>query len=119
MSDYHIGDIVDITIKGARVTEWDKANDNLTVEYETELGHYESGFAVDSEKFTVTHVASAGWPPQVGDLWRCSKGNLWFVREDGGEPTMTPTGYWEEEESPQHLARTAGPLTLVHREEAS
>lgn len=115
MRAYAVGDVVDITIKGARVTEWDEANDNLTVEYETNLGHYESGFAVDSGSFFVTRVMPAEWPPQPGDLWCNRKGVPWFAVATATGVRLTSKGGVES--LPDDVLRERGPLALVHREE--
>lgn len=72
MTDFKPGDIVDITIKGARIAQAEARNGKtvLIVEPYGEQGTSFT-FALSNERFSVTPRATpAEWPPQAGDVWR-------------------------------------------------
>jgi hypothetical protein len=122
--NYRSGDLVDITIKGARVRDAVQRNGGLDLTYTYDA----SGSAVgtgsvwaDAPSVTVESVAPSQWPPQAGDLWRDKHGVLWFA-------SWTE---WSERELRMHSASGGrwsvghegqladnGPWTLVFREEA-
>lgn len=120
------GDIVDITIKGARVKEicyhGDDNGPDLRFTYKTKFGEAHDAVWVDAPGVTVEHVAPAEWPPQPGDLWRDRHGGLWFAADvrdieetDVAEIVMVWT-YENYRVTPDVLARRER-LTLVHREQ--
>src|SRR5690606_14221389 len=84
------GDIVDITIEGARVRAI-RGEDIVDPSYETE-GCVASVALTESvtvevaltESVTIERVAPAEWPPRPGDLWRDRDGLPWFAVEHPG-----------------------------------
>ncbi|MGW6498567.1 hypothetical protein [Nonomuraea angiospora] len=117
MRDPQTGDIVDITIKGARVKR--EGSPGFTIFDIDGHGHnltlMTALSAVSVE--VVEPAAPAEWPPRLGDLWRDRDQELWFAVSVGaniefvsglaGELGTTP---------PAELNRACGPLTLVRRE---
>lgn len=117
MADFQVGEIVDITIKGARFVS--------TYEHFT---RWQDGdgvvFSVTGQAL-ITRVAPADWPPQLGDLWRDREGDLWFgfpgFERDGGPYVNLRSSRdksldgWGAEVAHYVIAKF-GPLTLVHRE---
>jgi len=81
------GDIVDITIEGARVR------------------------AIRGED-TVERVAPAEWPPRPGDVWLDAGGRAWTALRGRMFPVTSTRG-----ESADAALAIYGPLTLVHRED--
>lgn len=68
MPKYQPGEIVDISIKSARVFSDD--GHDLHISYETTTGH--TGIVrlpSDGYGISVNLVAHGDWPPQPGDLW--------------------------------------------------
>jgi hypothetical protein len=121
MAEYGIGEIVDITITGARVKAvLTGINTPVTLVIDGEvLGKDVVDFEVDTdaERVTITRLAPAEWPPQIGDLWRGKR--LWFTRADGyGNPIFISGGN-DPSRDVDSINQDEGPLTLVHREEAS
>jgi hypothetical protein len=69
----------------------------------------------------------AEWPPQPGDLWRDSyprgghlprPAELWFATSDTDKGVQF-VGLTGHKDDPDRVRHAYGPLTLVHREEAS
>lgn len=121
MSSFKPGEIVDITIKGARV-EWANSTDmNVWAVDEVDpdtgvnLGE-QITISHAAENVTIERVAPAEWPPRPGDLWRDGEGDVWFAVEDrDGDVHFRATGdtYAPTDWAAKHYA----PLTLVHRED--
>jgi hypothetical protein len=112
MTDYGSGDLVDITVTGARVDKEDARWLNVL------LGAYRLKVPLDAEGVTVVRTVPADWPPQVGDLWRGGFGVLLFTIEDRhGNPLMDCVDGGRH--GPDYVLGRYSPLTLVHREEAS
>lgn len=134
-SDFRDGEIVDITIKGARVvnsygtgigTPDGRRMDTGTVLVVKVDGpsRDDRSVAVNmaSPGVTVERAAPAEWPPRAGDLWRRDDlGDVWFAVFDNygrqlmmipANPTKGLTAYEPGE------VLVGGPLTLVHREES-
>jgi len=122
---FHVGEIVDVTIRGARVMAPLHTDDGLTLAYEeVRPGNFATFGLRHPQAGTVTieRVAPAEWPPQAGDLWRDKHNELWFIHRNPS--VMDP--------SPVLMGRTTGgarwtndvvgliddnaPMTLVHRE---
>lgn len=132
MSDFQPGEVVDITIKGARVLNHD-THGVLVFRYASD-GEQSSARLIypDAEGVTVERVAPAEWPPQPGDLWRGPKLDdpygpdpiIWFARRDrnidGGDdklelvPADGDLSYVSTD--PESVRRDFGPLALVRRE---
>lgn len=107
---YQHGEIVDITIRGARVVRYD--DDTVTIRY----GRVPVVYGVQlGDDVTVERVAPAEWPPRPGDLWRDRDGALWFVAgtDRRGMRMYATSG---DSADPDHVNRRYGPITLVHRE---
>lgn len=119
MIEFKPGDIVDITIKGARVRaiRGEDIVDHLS--YETE-GFVASVALTESvtvevaltEPVTVERVAPAEWPPRPGDVWLDAEGRAWTALRGRMVPVTSTCG-----ESADAALATYGPLTLVHRED--
>lgn len=118
MSDYQPGDIVDITIKGARVSRFDATDDLLTIGY----GDHNFATTLDIRPTVavVERVAPPKWPPRPGDLWRDGHGILWFASavppDDELRMHSASGGRW----SIGHVGQLDdnAPWTLVHRQGA-
>lgn len=120
---FHPGELVDITIRRARVVR--VSGSLLTAAYETPVDQAELpltvqvGVSMDADAVTVERVAPAEWPPRPGDLWRDSGGRRWFFRRAfNGEPL---TGYtsgagWTDDVSAL-LADGNAPWTLLYRDD--
>jgi hypothetical protein len=135
MSEFKPGEIVDITIKGARVGH--ESTDGF-------LGVFVNGvpLTVDLvDAVTVERVAPAEWPPRPGDLWKDRDGFLHFAAsyspdyddaEDSrgidaegcrvvllsqhSDESCTPG---HDMHRPENVNQRSGPLTLVHREDGT
>jgi len=113
------GDIVDITIKGARLRAI-RREDIDDPSYETE-GCVASVALTESvtievaltESVTVEWVAPAEWPPRPGDVWLDAEGRAWTALRGRMVPVTSTRG-----ESADAALATYGPLRLVHREDA-
>lgn len=123
MSGFQPGEVVDVTIKGARVTDWHPQIDELTVEYDGDANSETTTFELSSDQVTVERVAPAEWPPRPGDLWHDRNRCPWFAADihDPAEtdeenivlvPVFELAGF-----APDPVIQKYGPLTLVHREE--
>lgn len=103
------GELVDITIRGARVA--DTAIGMLAVTYRGGEVRVE---LVTSSAVTVTRVAPAEWPPLVGDLWRDRDGVVWFATDRYDHPWMVNA--LGNTDSAGSMLADRGPMRLVHRE---
>jgi hypothetical protein len=126
MTDFKRGDLVDITIKGARVGI--KGVDSDPRRLYVDLGPWDDGvnkggewgmtFPTTVEGVTVKRVAPAEWPPRPGDLWRDKHNALWFARvahPEGGLRMVTADGLrWSDGHEGQLVDN--GPWALVYRE---
>ena len=111
------GEIVDITIKGARVEEPTDDQGNLEFTYSGDEGlvSFEGVVVPLADAVTVKRVAPPEWPPQIDDLWRDRLGILWFGTRDGSN-TVALSNSNGTAHVPEYLTEAYGPLTLVHRE---
>lgn len=75
---YEVGELVNVTIRGAQVTAADKRD--VVVQYGTELGVHEMAVAIDSPDVTVRRAVPADGVPQQGDIWVDQFGAKYFVR---------------------------------------
>jgi hypothetical protein len=125
MNDFQPGEVVNVTIKGARVNAWHPELGELTVEHDADVNSDMTTF--EAEKVDVERVASPEWPPLYGDLWRDRDGDLWLARTPlGGDRTVglvcsRPAGNKSSlvggPLSPHQVLKMHGPMVLVHREE--
>jgi len=119
--EFRPGELVNITIRGARVMRREHANDDPAFFVvippncadRTEIPLPRNGI-------TVERVAPPEWPPFAGDLWRDAVGNLWFASMVGARHLEMCPAYRDHEGAldPQQLLRQGAPLALVHREPA-
>lgn len=124
MSDFQVGEVVDVTIKGVRV---DAVHTDGTPDI---IAEDSAGLATVwalPPQAAVERVAPAEWPPQPGDLWRDQDGDLWYgllVDDDDTEdesyivlrPGRTSKHPSYVNSDNDGVRRTYGPLTLVRRE---
>jgi len=116
MQDFKRGDKVRITID-AEVAH--TSGDLLSYTYPLREGVDFKSVGLSSTVVTVELIASAEWPPQVGDLWRDREGDLWLATRSYDDVRMVcSNGGGETTCRPGELGMY-GPLTLVYREEAS
>lgn len=116
MSEFQPGEIVNITIKGARIEEPTDEVGNLEYTYPAGLSRFEGVVVPLAESVTVERVAPAGWPPQPGDLWKDRDGTLWFAVEDKGHQQVGLMCDSSQVWNPNEVGANWSPLTLVHRE---
>jgi len=124
MSNYQPGEIVDITIRGARILPPSYPGAPLRVAYHEVSPGVQSTITIpyaDSDAVTVERVTPAQWPPRPGDLWRDSAGRVWFGAgyEDLGDMRVllvSQDQYSLGSDLPDHINQEHGPMTLVHRE---
>ena len=90
MSEFKPGDIVDITIEGARVRaiRGEDTVDHLS--YETQGGFVAS--VALTESVTVERVAPAEWPPRPGDVWLDAEGRAWTALRGRMFPVTSTRG---------------------------
>lgn len=112
MSEFTPGDIVDITIKGARVHAWRPEVSELTVESKADANSDLTTYDYASAQVEVERVAPAEWPPRPGDVWLDAEGRAWTALRGRMFPVTSTHG-----ESADAALATYGPLTLVHRED--
>lgn len=114
MSEFKPGDIVDITIKGARVRAWRPEVSELTVESKADANSDLTTYDYASAQVEVERVAPAEWPPHPGDLWRTKRQPYFAVDHGDGQVAMVNLG--GEVFLPEFIL-AHGSLTLVHRED--
>jgi hypothetical protein len=111
------GELVDITIRGARVRDMDADYDRrYPGDLPVMLSDGRKGRIPDVAEVTVTRVAPKEWPPQPGDVWRNEHGVKLFATEpfEGQTDLRSTRGdvFEKSETALEHL----GPLKLVYRE---
>lgn len=119
--DYQPGDIVDITIRGARVVDIYRPDDgkgeNLRFTYTARDGEqWPCAVWAQAPSVVIKQADPFGWPPRHKDVWRDRNGTLYLVVETHrGDLLMNGTDCGRH--GIDYVARAHGPLTLVHREE--
>lgn len=125
MSAFKPGEIVDIAIKGVRVTDSKHSEEDgpeITVLLDCEIGSGPIQMPAAWPMVTVERVAPAEWPPRPGDLWRDQDGTVWFAADvrdiDETDVPKIVMVYPHEDHRlpPGKLNQQSGPLALVHRE---
>lgn len=117
MPDFKIGEVVNITIEGVRITRPRMAT-GVTILDKHGVPH------VMPPQAAVTRVAPADWPPRPGDLWHDRNGCPWFAADihdeaETDEENLVLIPVWELSGfAPDPVIQKYGPLTLVHREGA-
>lgn len=135
MSEYQFGDRVNITIDGAQFQRAGKeGHGDVIVDVFQVAVHQADGttyyLTLPAEWEGVTFERVGDWPPQPGDLWRDADGDLWLCRSwttEQGTPTglvcargvAHKSGLFGGSLACERVKFKFGPLTLVHREEAS
>lgn len=112
MSTLKPGELVDITIRGARVEAFNggyttfapKAGAHITIE-------------TGSAGVDITRVAPREWPPQAGDVWVGESGDQFFARtgEDGDAEWLVPVSGGSISSYPEEILASFGPLRLAYR----
>lgn len=114
--EFRRGELVDVTIKGARVLE---AGDQvLHIAYPTSSFNNDAEVYLrhDMDAVVVERVAPAGWPPRPGDLWRTADGDLLFCAENLDCSDQMFFDQRGNDLFASSVLRKCGPLTLIHRE---
>jgi hypothetical protein len=131
-----VGDIVDVTIKGARVHHQFVGGDHSYLSVVMPGPNCsepcEQYLRLDSPAVTVVvtePVVPAAWPPHLNDLWRDRDQNLWFAVhvddvdsvDSAGRPggpiiALVQAGNGSCSSRPVEVNRECGPLQLVRRE---
>jgi hypothetical protein len=117
MAEYRSGEVVEITISGARVAQRQPdAPAQILVQFDTDAAPYEWTFPLGVFGVNVERVAPPEWPPQPGDLWRDRDGSPWFAidRGDDGCYLVRRDGHHD---SAVQIASCYGPMELERREE--
>lgn len=127
MSDFKPGEVVDITIKGARIVE--HVGTSLAFEYLSDprdaagrVIYSRGNVRADAHSITVERVAPAEWPPQAGDVWRDRHGSPWFavdihdIDETDVPEIVMVLAYEGARRPPEEFNQIGGPVVLVHRE---
>lgn len=127
MTEFKIGDAVNITIEGVRVTAVHHPVNKLrepygnpheiTVLLDCALGSVPLRIPHHWPMVTAELAVPADWPPQQGDLWRDCDGELWFYQDNVSGPYFTSASSRFHGAAAQALMNERGPLTRVHREE--
>lgn len=135
MTEFREDEIVDITIKGARVgptfdTRRQAAHGGPVEPTGTVLvaildsPSNERSIAVNlaTPGVTVKRSTPDRWPPMVGDIWEDRDGRRWFVQNRNGGLRLIPVVLGEYEdplmvELASHFLNYSGPVRLVYREE--
>ncbi|TDE20853.1 hypothetical protein E1295_47005 [Nonomuraea mesophila] len=120
--DPQVGDLVDITIKGARVTDGvsheHMQGRSFVARTVGHVGTYTFVVCPDVPAVAVQVVERAmpaKWPPCPGDIWRDKDNDLWFAHRERDDIVLTNTEGWVT--SPTDVHSTWGPLALVRREQ--
>ena len=122
-----VGDLVDITIKRARVTAGPNEHVQgrsfvVAVPGRNQPWHFNVCPDVAAVTVDVVEPARpANWPPRAGDLWRDRDGDLWFaldVRRSAPIPIIELVAAVTDAKTqhPAAVHREHGPLALVRRE---
>ncbi|MFY1595422.1 hypothetical protein [Micromonospora sp. WMMD737] len=141
MTDFEPGELVDVTIRAARVIETQPGTVGLT--YGPTNGAFGQDGVIGIIKLhrhadvTITRVAPAEWPPQPDDVWRDRLGVHHFgvsyspdyddkadaegigpdgtrviLVASGGDSSCRLNAPWYR---PERINQQSGPLTLVYR----
>lgn len=115
MTGFQPDEIVDVTIRGARVVE--EFLSGIVLRLPPEGESFEVPLA---DEVTLTRVAPAEWPPVVEDVWRDSHTNLWFAvdvsKDDDTVLVVLVRGVTGDRFAPAYALSHWGPMELVRRE---
>ena len=117
MSEFKPGEIVDITIKGARVVDVAHLKDcEVGVSFECDYGEYGWAIPLGPPEVTVERADPEWWPPRPSDLLRnASTGRFWFAVAIGSNTNLYNDR--ADQMEPQQAWEQRHRLTLVHRED--
>ncbi|GII88217.1 hypothetical protein Ssi03_62070 [Sphaerisporangium siamense] len=115
--NYQPNEILDITIRNARVIEGDGGR--LVYEYST-IGRDDPTYARAAiqpwaDSVTITRVMPAAGEPRLGDLWKDVRGVLWLAVQRTGGVQLHDGGTGGPWPITQ-VQGTYGPLALVYRD---
>lgn len=110
MSSFRPGDAVDITIRGAVISDRHRTAERLWFEID------EKPYYLPANSEFVTVEPSSPWPPQPGDVWRDSSGHTWFAVGHRSGDVLLSAADGRGEKLVNAVRDQQGPLTLVHRE---
>lgn len=116
------GEVVDVTIKGARVAvpDADDYADALQLTYATpNTPDCPLRIRTSAPGVTVTRVAPAEWPPTAGDVWADRDGEEWAAVARDGDPDRVELMYLADDSGGYQLAGSVatdlGPMRLQYR----
>lgn len=122
MTTFSVGEVVDISIRGARVVNTYPEHhsgvqvaNTLVVKYGADSTRSLAVNTLNPE-VTVTRVAPKEWPPQPGDVWRNEHGVKLFATEPFEGQTDLRSTRGDVFEKPETALEHLGPLKLVYRE---
>lgn len=84
-TEFTVGELVDITVKGARVTNTYPVSRLNNDRYQMLVADYSEGEArsiavnLNASAVSVTRAAPPNWPPLVGDIWADQDDDEWIV----------------------------------------
>lgn len=117
MGEYQPGDLVDITIRGARITK--VRDEAIEVDYGE---HWSAAVSVLADAVSIERAQPANWPPMVGDLWAGGRDGepIRLVGIHGtvpiGEPAAALISDGGCEYDIDEAAGLFGPLRLLYRD---
>lgn len=122
MSEFRVGQRVDIEIRGVHLKEVPGRGGNRDGYYQADDG---STYRIPPQA-KVTSAEPEHWPPRPGDVWADRYGELWFAYTDektwaeGMEVYLqAAAGHRFHGAAPLAFAQTRSPLTLKYRPEPS
>jgi hypothetical protein len=129
MNRFQPGEVVDITITGARVVSHDQPDDDPpTITFTVQNSTTPVTIPAPSwNGIEVVPKAPAEWPPQPGDLWHDGADRLWFAfdatdydadEKPKGVRLCGTSAYGDgAEQVPDNVNKLYGPMTLVRRDD--
>ena len=117
MNDYLPGEIIDVTISGARI---ESISDVGIAQCSLPNHAWRPTINLRADGVEVERRAPAEWPPRHGDLWRDRSGGLWagaeIHLEDGPYVMLFPLSSSRSSADPDRVLQDCGPVALAHRE---
>jgi hypothetical protein len=103
------GELVDITIRGARVEAFNAGYTTFAPKGGAHITIETGSVGVD-----ITRVAPIEWPPQPGDVWDDAHGGSWWARPDS-EEDLTLQSEKGGSDYPDWVLQSYGPMRLAFR----
>lgn len=126
---YLTGEIVDITIKGARIAGHHRPNADPGILEIIPQGTKEPVYIpLPADGIEVERVAPPAWPPLPGDLWTDREGRPWFAFDVADHDEVEPVRVlfqgpsvhdFGSHKDPDEVNQRYGPMSLTHRPRAS